>query len=249
MSFRRCRERRITSRTVGAAIRVSASPSISGPPPEPPPGRRPGWARPAAPGSRGRDRSTTASWSSGAAASKAPTRRPPDVHPGAGGELEVLGHPAVEHEAFGGIVRVGEPAGVADPVEAVLVEEPAGQIVLAAGSRGSRWGRAPASRACRVGDHLELHPGHGQPDRAGRSRRGSAPEVMAGRGLGGTPARGHEHPVAARGDRERSKPLPQGLGQRRRRVEDHVQIAEEGVSEAPRRPPGTAAGRRTRGAR
>ena len=45
-----------------------------------------------------------------------------NVHPGAGGKLEVLGHAAVEHDALRRIGRIGELHRVADAVEAFLVE-------------------------------------------------------------------------------------------------------------------------------
>ena len=45
-----------------------------------------------------------------------------DMHPGAGGELEVLGEAAVEHDALAGIGRIGKAHRVARLVEAFLVE-------------------------------------------------------------------------------------------------------------------------------
>ena len=50
------------------------------------------------------------------------------MHPGAGGELEVLGEAAVEHDALGGIGRIGEAHRVARLVEALLVEGIAREI-------------------------------------------------------------------------------------------------------------------------
>ena len=47
---------------------------------------------------------------------------PPGVHPDVRRKIEVLRDALVEHEAFRQIVGIGEPHGVADAVEAVLVE-------------------------------------------------------------------------------------------------------------------------------
>jgi hypothetical protein len=49
-------------------------------------------------------------------------------NPGAGIELEILRHAAVEHEAFFGIVLVHEFRRIAEAVESLLVERGLGQI-------------------------------------------------------------------------------------------------------------------------
>ena len=51
-----------------------------------------------------------------------------DADEGAGGELEVLGDPAAEHQPGGDVVRVGERDGVPGAEEALLVERGRGQV-------------------------------------------------------------------------------------------------------------------------
>src|SRR5690606_8411267 len=55
----------------------------------------------------------------------------PDIDPGAGGELEVLRHPAAEHEALAGIVGRLEDERVAEAVVPLLVERLRGELGLA----------------------------------------------------------------------------------------------------------------------
>ena len=58
-----------------------------------------------------------------------------DADPRAGGQLEVLGQPAVEDQALRRIVRIDEAHRVAEPVIAFLVERGGGQIRGRASSR------------------------------------------------------------------------------------------------------------------
>ena len=58
---------------------------------------------------------------------ESPAQRP-DADPGAGRQLEILGEPPVEQQAFGWIVRIGELQGVADPVKPLIVERRRGQL-------------------------------------------------------------------------------------------------------------------------
>ncbi|MDQ3608136.1 MAG: hypothetical protein M3459_04430, partial [Actinomycetota bacterium] len=79
-----------------------------------------------------------------------------DADPRPGVELEVLGEPAVEHQALGRVVVADQPHGVSRAVVAVLVESARGRVGVAEVAR--RDGRA--------GDaDLELRAGGDEFDR------------------------------------------------------------------------------------
>ena len=150
-----------------------------------------------------------------------------DVHPSAAGELEVLGHAAIEHQAFCCVIGVGEFDRVADAVEAFLVERRLGEVgalVIA----GRDVGAAHAHFALAAGrNELQLAACDRQPDHAGaidvKVHRG-----RERRGLGRTPRREHlEVAALLLLPGEAREPVPQVLRQRRRGVEQHVEAAKE----------------------
>ena len=96
----------------------------------------------------------------------------PDADPGAAGQLEVLRHAAVEGDALRRIGLVDQLAGVADLVEAFLVEGRGRQRVLVAGSRERCWG--PCTRISSLlplGTNFSSPPGSGRPRQPAFSMR------------------------------------------------------------------------------
>ena len=90
-----------------------------------------------------------------------------DADPGAGRELEVLRQAAVEQQPLAGIVGVDEFERVADLVEALLVEGLGGQRrppPIAGRDVGSLQ---PCFELAFVGNELQFHAAHRQPDIAG----------------------------------------------------------------------------------
>src|SRR5258706_617484 len=90
-----------------------------------------------------------------------------DVDPGAGGELEVLDHAAVEHDAARRVGRVGELHRVADAVEALAVECRLGQVGTAVVTGHDVRPAYPHLELTGIGHQLELAARHPQADDAG----------------------------------------------------------------------------------
>ncbi len=61
----------------------------------------------------------------------ASVRSEPDLHEGAGHQLEILDHAAGEDDALHRIVGIDEDTGVADAVKSFFVERRPGQLRLA----------------------------------------------------------------------------------------------------------------------
>ena len=141
-----------------------------------------------------------------------------DMHPGSGGELEVLGQPAVERDALGGIGRIDQAHRVARAVEALLVERRGGEIgPLPVARRHVRAAHAHFELAA-ARHQLDLDARHRHADRAGavdqemgggreRRRLGRAPgggqRERAGRSRAPRPARAASTSPAAAPRRHR----------------------------------------------
>jgi hypothetical protein len=150
-----------------------------------------------------------------------------DRDPGARRQLEVLGEPAVEDDAARRIARVGQLARVAHRQVALVVERDRAHDAARAPQAGRDVGSAHAQLVAFAGGReLERHARRRQADDARAIDR----KVHAGdhrARLGRAPRRGHRHLVAARLQRHRLEPAPQRVGQRRRGVEDEVELGEE----------------------
>ncbi len=146
-----------------------------------------------------------------------------DRDPGAAGELEVLGHAAVEHHAALGPRRVREVAGVADAVVALVVEGLGGLARRVAVAREHRDALDPHLQLVAVGHELQLQPRQRRADAAGAVE----PPVRRGdgrRGLGGAPRGGEPQRLPRpHAPRDRLQPLPGRRRQRRRGIEGQPQ--------------------------
>jgi hypothetical protein len=94
--------------------------------------------------------------------------------PGAGGELEVLGHAAVELHAGFGPRLVGQQPGVADAVVALVVEGLRRQVRCVAVAGEDRHAAHTHLQLLAVGDELQLHARQRQADDTRRGRASSA---------------------------------------------------------------------------
>ncbi len=96
--------------------------------------------------------------------------QPADVHPGSGGELEVLRQPSVERDALAGIGRIDEASRIARAIEALLVERRGGEVgplpVAGGHVRAAHPDLVLASRR----HQLDLDTRHRHADRAGARR-------------------------------------------------------------------------------
>ncbi len=155
----------------------------------------------------------------------------PDIHPGAGRELEILRQAAVEHHAARGVVLIGEAHRIARHVEAFRVERRRGQVgPLPVTGRDVRSAHADFQFAA-ARHQLHLDARRGDADIAGAVEQ----EMRRGRerrGFGRAPGRRHRDAVAGRADRNGFETLPQILRQRGAGVEDQPQLREERARES-----------------
>ena len=178
-------------------------------------------------------------------------RRDPQVadgDEGAGQQLEVLDHAAVEDQALVGIVGVLEPTGVAGAVPAVLVERGGGRVRLA--EVAGRDVRALHAHLELVVDRreLDLDARHRARRSRPRGRSGSARRWPAARSRSG-PTRRSSSPARRAPRARRSPAASRGPAAARRRRRRSGPGARRTSPAAPRRAPGTAAARRSPRAR
>jgi hypothetical protein len=153
-----------------------------------------------------------------------------DIHPGAGGELEVLGDAAVEQQALAGIVGVLELERVTELVEPIGIEGGGGEIALAPIARHDVGAAQPRLELVVAWNELELHARH---------RHAHIGGVLAlphprdrHRGAFGRAQAGQEHDaLAAGGKRKLLHLVEHRLRQRRAREPEHFEPPEESVSQ------------------
>ena len=154
-----------------------------------------------------------------------------DTDPGAGGQLEVFCHPAVEQQALARIGRIGEPERVAHHVKAFVVEGHARQFFMLPVARRHARAAHPHFQLVTVGRELELHARHRQTDIAGALHHPIG-EQRSRCGLGRAQAGDHRNALAEHLVTEPLHAVPDVLRQSRAGVHQHLQPAEEHFTQA-----------------
>ena len=145
--------------------------------------------------------------------------------PGAGQQLEILRHPAVEAEALHRVRLVDPFDGVADFVEAFFVEGLGGLVRIAVIARRDVRAAEADFRLAAGRRQLGLQPRHGQADGAAPVARPVALDRRRA-GFGRAQRRHHRNARAAHPDRQRLDPVPQRLRHAGASVEQIPAVAE-----------------------
>ncbi len=150
--------------------------------------------------------------------------------PGAGVELEILGHAAVEHQALCRIVVVDELRGIAERIEALLVERGLGEVgtLVIAGRDGGTLHAHFVLRAVR--HQLQRDAGQRQADQA--DALGDPVNDRHALGLRRAIHRRHRDAFAGRRDGQRLEALIDVLAERGAAIAGHAQLLEDVIAQA-----------------